>query len=315
MNLLGLHFLDVLVLVAYFGVILWLGKKAGEKNQTTADFFLAGRSLGKFYQFFLNFGAGTNSDQAVAVTRETYRQGVGGMWIQFIVLFLTPFYWFTTLYYRRARLTTIGDFFSERFRSQFLGGSYAIFILFWAFVSGGVGYMVAAKTMMAMTPKPVESLTPEEQTIVEEFKEFTDLKALTPEERSEFQQTRYDVLYQKDLKGELKSFYSYTDPVVFYLVYGLIVGVYTMLGGFRAAAITDSIQGVLIIVFSLILIPLGLIKLGGFSGLHATVPEFKFELFGSVAMSDYAWYTIMAMAVSNLASIIAFPTFMQTAGS
>lgn len=315
MQILGLHILDVIVLALYFAVILWLGKKAGDANKDTTDFFLAGRSLGKFYQFFLNFGAGTNSDQAVAVTRETYRQGVGGMWIQFIVLFLTPFYWFTTILYRRARLTTIGDFFTERFRSPILGGSYAVFILFWAFISGGVGYMVAAKTMMAMTPKPVEVLTVEERTVVQEFAEFQKLKALTLDERSDDQQARYDVLYQKNLRGELKSFYSYTNPIVFYLFYGLIVGIYTMMGGFRAAAITDSIQGVLILVFSIILIPLGLMKLGGFSGLHATVPEFQFELFGSVAMSDYAWFTIMAMACSNLASIIAFPTFMQTAGS
>src|SRR5690606_28132460 len=93
----GLHPLDVVVLLLYLGIILWLGKKAGEKNKDTADFFLAGRSLGRFYQFFLNFGASTNADQAVAVTRETYRQGVGGMWIQFLVLFITPFYWFSAL--------------------------------------------------------------------------------------------------------------------------------------------------------------------------------------------------------------------------
>ncbi len=315
MTFLGLHALDIFVLILYLAVILWLGKKSGEKNENTADFFLAGRSLGKFYQFFLNFGSGTNSDQAVAVTRETYRQGVGGMWIQFIVLFLTPFYWFTTLLYRRARLTTIGDFFEERFRSRFLGGGYAAFILFWAFVSGGVGYMVAGKTMMAMTPKPAEVLTVEERSIVAAFEELQELKPLTVAERGEAGQARYETLRQRELKGELKSFYSYTDPVVFYIIYGVIVAVYTMMGGFRAAAITDSIQGVLIIVFSLILIPLGLSQLGGFSGLHASVPQFKFELFGSVAMSDYAWYTIMAMACANLASIIAFPTFMQTAGS
>ncbi|MEM9158096.1 MAG: sodium:solute symporter family protein [Verrucomicrobiota bacterium] len=315
MEIFGLHLLDIIVLLAYLVVILWLGKKAGEANENTEDFFLAGRSLGKFYQFFLNFGAGTNSDQAVAVTRETYRQGVGGIWIQFIVLFLTPFYWFTVLLYRRSRLTTIGDFFTERFRSRALGGGYAAFILFWAFVSGGVGYMVAGKTMMAMTPKPAEVLTVEEQTVIEEFKELQALKILTANERDDTSQARYEVLRQKELRGELKSFYSYTDPIIFYIIYGVIVAVYTMMGGFRAAAITDSIQGILIIVFSLILIPLGLAQLGGFSGLHATVPEFKFELFGSVAMSDYGWYTIMAMACANLTSIIASPQFMQTAGS
>lgn len=315
MQLFGLHILDLIVLLLYLLVILWLGKKAGEGNKDTDDYFLAGRSLGKFYQFFLNFGASTNADQAVAVTRETYRQGVGGMWIQFLVLFITPFYWFTTLLFRRTRLTTLGDYFSERFQSPFLGGSFAAFTLVMAFIGGGVGYMVAGKTMMALTPKPFEALSAVQQVNVQEFEEYQALANLNYSERSNEQAARYDVLHQKNVRGELKSFYSYTNPVVFYIFYGLVVAAYTIMGGFKAAAITDAIQGILIIIFSIILIPLGLAKLGGFSGLHASVPQFNFELFGSVSLSEYAWYTIMAMFLSNLVAIVAVAQNMQTAGS
>ncbi|MGD8535907.1 MAG: sodium:solute symporter family protein, partial [Candidatus Aminicenantes bacterium] len=95
----------------------------------------------------------------------------------------------------------------------------------------------------------------------------------------------------------------------------IIVSIYTMLGGFRAAVITDAIQGFLIITFSFILIPIGLAKIGGFSGLHASVPDYMFELFGSVTMSEYAWYTILAMVLANLVSIVAVAPGMQTAGS
>ncbi len=315
MEFLGLHVLDILVLLIYLVVILWIGKKAGEANDDTEDFFLAGRSLGKFYQFFLNFGTSTNADQAVAVTRETYRQGVGGMWIQFLVLFVTPFYWITSLLFRRSRLTTLGDYFTERFQSKFVGGSFAVFTLIMTFVGGGIGYMVAGKTMMAITPKSEAVLTVEERAVVAEFKELQELEALSVNERSTEQEARFQTLNQKRLRGELKSFYSYTDPVTFYIIYGLIVAVYTMMGGFRAAAITDAIQGVLIIVFSFILIPLGLSKLGGFEGLHASVPAFKFELFGSVTLSDYGWFTVFAMFCSQLVAIVAVATMMQTAGS
>jgi SSS family solute:Na+ symporter len=102
---------------------------------------------------------------------------------------------------------------------------------------------------------------------------------------------------------------------MFYCIFAVIVGIYTMMGGFRAAAITDAIQGILIITFSLILIPIGLAKIGGFSGLHASVPDYMFELFGSVTMSEYAWYTILAMVLANLVSIIAVAAGMATAGS
>ena len=86
----GLHIVDAGIILFYVALILWIGKRAGEKTKNTGDFFLAGRKLGKFYQFFLNFGCSTNADQAVAVSREIYRTGIDGMWIQYLVLFLTP---------------------------------------------------------------------------------------------------------------------------------------------------------------------------------------------------------------------------------
>lgn len=314
MTLFGLHILDVAVILLYVIIILWIGRWAGKRTKDTGDFFLAGRKLGKFYQFFLNFGCSTNADQAVAVSREIYRTGIGGMWIQYLVLFLTPFYWFTVYFFRRVRLTTIGDYFTERFNSKFLGGSYAVFTLLLSILGGGVGYMVAGKTLMAMTPKPMEKCSHEERLSIEQFREYKDLEGRLAELSGD-ENIRYEFLNEKNKRGELHAFVSYTNPVVFYFIYAVIVAVYTMLGGFRAAAITDAIQGVLIITFSLILIPLGLSKIGGFAGLHAAVPDWMFELFGSVHLSDYAWYTILAMVLANLVSIVAVATGMQTAGS
>ncbi len=315
MSIWGIHILDILVILIFIAVILWLGHRAGKKNNDTQDFFLAGRKLNKFYQWFLNFGCSTNADQAVATSREIYRQGIGGMWIQFLVLFLTPFYWFTTFFFRRSRLTTIGDFFTERFDSKMLGASYAVFILLLSLLGGGVGYMVAAKTMMAMTPKQEIDYTSTERQAVLEFHEYQELKSNLDKLESTGKTDRYIYLDAKAKSGELKSFISHTNPLWFYFIYAIIVGIYTMMGGFRAAAITDAIQGVLIILFSIILIPVGLKAIGGFSGLHASVPDYMFELFGSATMSEYAWYTILAMVLANLVSIIAVATGMQTAGS
>ena len=315
MYILGLHILDFSIIVIYIVFILWLGKRAADKTKDTTDFYIAGRKLGKFYQFFLNFGNSTNADQAMAVSREIYRQGIGGMWIQYLVLFLTPFYWFTTMLFRRVRLITIGDFFTERFRCKFLGGAYAVFTLLMAFIGGGVGYMVAGKTMMALTPKPAIEYTVEEAKSVGLFKEYRQLQKKVDSGLTEEEQTRYDELIERNKKGELRSFISHINQILFYFIYAIIVGIYTMLGGFIAAAITDAIQGVLIIAFSILLIPIGLIKIGGFAGLHASVPDYMFELFGSATMSEYAWYTIFAMVIANLVSIVASAPMMATAGS
>jgi SSS family solute:Na+ symporter len=316
MTIFGLHVLDFAIVLVFIAVVLWLGWRASRKTKTTEDFYVAGRRLGKFYQFFLNLGTSTNADQAIVVSREVYRQGVGGMWIQYLVLFLTPFYWFTTAFFRRVRLVTIGDFFTERFKSRFLGAAFAVFTLFMAFLGNGVGYMVAAKTMMALTPKPAERYTVEERRAVDLFNEYRALQARSErEELAPAESERLAELGERQKKGELKAFISYTDSVSIYLVYTIIVAIYTMMGGFLAAAITDVIQGFLLTTFSLMLIPIALHRVGGFAGLHAAVPDFMFKLFGSAATSEYAWYTILAMVLSNLVSIIAVATGMQTAGS
>jgi solute:Na+ symporter, SSS family len=313
----GLHWIDFTIIIAYVAFVLWLGERARRRMKTSEDFFIAGRRIGKVYQFFLNLGTSTSPDQAVVVSREIYRQGIGGMWIQYLVLFLTPFYWFTTFWFRRVRLVTIGDYFEERFRSRFLGAAFAAFSLVMAVIGIGVGYMVAAKTMMALTPKPETRCTVEERRSVELFREYNGLRArheagavLVPNE-----QQRFEELSDRLKRGELRAFISYTNPAVIYAIYAVVVALYTIMGGFIAAVITDVIQGILIIIFSLLLIPVGLARIGGFSALHAAVPGHMFNLFGSTAMGEYAWYTIAAMALANLVSIIASAPGMATAGS
>jgi SSS family solute:Na+ symporter len=175
--------------------------------------------------------------------------------------------------------------------------------------------LVAGKTMVAMTPKAIEECTLVERASIQEFEEFRRLDELRPQGLAPAEEARWDVLRQKNQRGELRSFVSHVKPVWFFLIYAIVVGAYTMMGGFRAAAVTDGIQGVLIIIFSVILVPVGLAKLGGFQGLHAAVPAHMFQLFGSASLSDYAWYTVLAMVLANLVSIIAVVSGMQTAGS
>jgi solute:Na+ symporter, SSS family len=315
MKILGLNPLDAGIILVYFAVILWLGKRAHRLTKNTGDFFIAGRRLGRFYQFFLSLGQATSSEQAVAVAREVYRQGIGGMWIQYLVLFLTPFYWFTTAFYRRVRQMTLGDYYTERFRSKFLGAAFAVFTLIMALLGGGVAFMVAGKTVQALTPKPAELYSVAEKQSVDMFQEYQALKKNLERGLTSEENVRYAELNDRFKKGELKSFVSYIDPLAVYLIYGVIVAIYTMLGGFFAAAVTDVIQGCLIAVFSIMLIPIGLSRIGGFAGLHARVPDYMFSLFGSVTTSEYAWYTILAMVVANLVSITASAPMMQTASS
>ncbi len=316
MHILGLHIIDVLIVLGYVIGMLWIGKIISKRIKSTEDFYLGGRKLGKLYQMFLSFGSATNADQAVGVSREIYRQGIGGMWIQYLVLFITPFYWFTTVWFRRVRLVTMGDFYTERFESRFIGGSYAIFVIIIAFFSGAFGYMIAGKTMMALTPKPAIVQTVEEQQSVKEFYEFKGFeKKINEVGLTEEENARFEVLRERNKRGDLHSNISYIKPIYFYLIYGLIVTLYTVMGGFIAAVVTDAFQGVLIVIFSVILIPFGLARIGGFEGLHAKVPDYMFQLFGSAATSEYTWYLVLGMLLSNMVGIISLAPNMAGAGS
>lgn len=312
MNFLGLHFIDWLVILVYFIGMVYIGKWASRKIKNTKDFYQGGRSFGKVLFTFLNFGTITSADQATGVTREIYRQGLSGLWFQNLVLFITPFYWFSSILQRRTRYIGPGDIYLHRFESRFLAGLFATYILLIAIYGGSMGFLLTGKTMKALMVKPAENYTEVEKESVQGFVRYEELKSkqtitpLTEDEKSE-----YSILQERMKKGELQGYISFLNLTLFYFIYAAIVGAYTILGGLFAAVVTDIIQGLLILFLSVILIPLGLIKLGGFTGLHAKVPDYMFELFGSEATSEYTWYFVAAMVTVNL---IGLPPRSFTAG-
>ena len=54
------------IAVAYLAAVVYIGKRAGAATKSEEGFFLAGRKLGKLYQFFLNFGNATEPQGAVS---------------------------------------------------------------------------------------------------------------------------------------------------------------------------------------------------------------------------------------------------------
>lgn len=116
--MIGLQALDIIVLIGYLLLILFIGLWASRKVKTTGDFFMAGRSLGKFMTAMLNFGTGTHSDQAVGVISKTYQVGLAGIWYQWLWLLKTPFDWIMSPIYRRLRVVTCADYFYKRFNQN-----------------------------------------------------------------------------------------------------------------------------------------------------------------------------------------------------
>jgi len=301
MILFGLHVLDWLVIGMYLLLMVLIGIWARKRITGTRSFYQGGRSFGKVLTTFLSFGSITSSDQAAGVTREIYRQGLSGLWFQNLALFITPFYWFIAVLQKRTRYVGPGDMYLHRFESKGLAMLFALYTLLIAVYGGAFALVITGKTLQAMMVKPATEYTAEEAQSVRDFDRYQELLTkqssvpLGNEEKHEL-----SILQEKEKRHELQSFVSYLHIDWFYVSYALIVGAYTIMGGLFAVAFTDVIQGILILFLSFAMIPLGMIKLGGFAGLHARVPDYMFEIFGSASVSEYTWYFVAAFATANL---------------
>ncbi len=106
---------DWIVIAIYFGIVAWIGVATSRRVAASEDFFMAGRRFRKTFMVFFAFGAGTHTDQAVSVAARSYTAGLSGIWLQWIWLFATPFYWVIAPVFRRMRAITTGDYFELRY--------------------------------------------------------------------------------------------------------------------------------------------------------------------------------------------------------
>src|SRR5690606_26332279 len=110
-------------------------------------------------------------------------------------------------------------------------------------------------------------------------------------------------------------------------IIGVVVLLYGVLGGLRAAYWTDLIQGICIILLSIMLVPSGLNALvqkfgdpatqttmDGFKIMHEQLSPDKFEVVGSGSSSEFPIYRIIAVVLINLMGVAVQPHFIATGG-
>ena len=148
--MLGISWIDWLVLVIYFIGITSLGVWTYKKVKSSADFFMGNRRFGKILMIAQAFGVGTHTDQPVTVTGASYTAGLAGIWYQWMWMFSTPFFWLIAPIYRRLRYVTMADFFYERY-----GKSLAVFFA----VMGVVYFSMDIGIMLKGTGITIEGLT------------------------------------------------------------------------------------------------------------------------------------------------------------
>ena len=55
----GLHVIDIIVIVAYFAMLLVIGYRDMKRIRNQEDYFLGGRRFGRWIQMFAGFGQAT----------------------------------------------------------------------------------------------------------------------------------------------------------------------------------------------------------------------------------------------------------------
>ncbi|MDZ7617174.1 MAG: sodium:solute symporter family protein [Patescibacteria group bacterium] len=340
----GLPVLDLLVIAAYFVVVIAIGVWCSRRIKSQEDYFLGGRAFGKLIQTFASFGQGTSADNAIGVTTTTFSNGASGMWASLLYLFATPVYWVVTPWMRRLRLLTTGDFFLERYGSRTMAAVYALIgsVSMMAYIA--VGFAAMTTTIVAMTPISARQLTPAQHVQYEEaYQNHLRLNELTPEtanlltfnewvdrddlgsrpaeELAEHEQARRHYLAEK---RPARTF-SHIDPTVLIWVVCLVVAVYAVSGGLEAAFLTDTLQGFFIILLSVMLIPFAWSRINeSFGGdswmdalrtIHARLPSSFFEIFGSPNAVDFTWYYILAISVMTAFNVVVQPNVLVATGS
>ncbi len=110
-------------------------------------------------------------------------------------------------------------------------------------------------------------------------------------------------------------------------IIGVVVLVYGIMGGLQAAYFTDLIQGLCIILLSILLVPYGLQALvekfgnpetdslmAGFRYMHQQLPKEHFHVIGSTTSSEFPIQRIIAVVIINLVGIVVQPHFIATGG-
>jgi len=112
---LGLSAVIWIVLVVYFAGMLLIGWWCRRMADSQEGYLVGNRRFGVGMMVMHAFGAGTNPGDAAGVVSKTVAGGASGIWVSWMWMFGTPFYWLIAPIIRRLRCLTMADFFEQRF--------------------------------------------------------------------------------------------------------------------------------------------------------------------------------------------------------
>ncbi len=317
----GLPVIDIIAIISYFIVVILIGIWSARRVNNQEDYFLAGRKFGRFIQTFAAFGQATSSESSVSTTVLVARNGVAGIWTVMSYVLTLPVYWITSVWYRRMRVLTLAEFFHERYQSKSISMFYSFISSIFFIILIALSFSAMTKTITGIMIKPVDKLSEVE------YKEYQQAIALREMEQSDYSSL---TSAQKQRLEELRLInprlnYSYVDETILTWAVAIIVIIYGALGGLEAAFLTDTLQGVFIIILSLLLLPFIYVKMADIYGIdgiggiidvaRSQLPQASFEIWNSPTAIDSQWYFVMTFAALMVLNVAVQPNQLTAVGS
>ncbi|MBM4036098.1 MAG: hypothetical protein FJ291_30565 [Planctomycetes bacterium] len=307
MEILGLHYAIWIVVILYFIGMLALGWWSKHEAKGREGFLLGKRQFGVPMMVMHAFGAGTHPGDVTGVMSATVKSGASGIWVSWMWMFGTPFYWLIAPIIRRMRCLTLADYFEERFGK-------AATILYVAMAT--VGMTVATASMLLATARTMQGMMGKAE--VSEVAPAPAAKAAaTPAaETAKPAEEKAPAWAARGLPRREADIWFYgillSTTAVFL--------VYSYWGGIIAAIRTDFVQGLMIIVLSFMAIPaaLALPEVGGWCSATATLKERSTDQVKFLSLFDWKTFplaTVLLLCINSPISMLAQPHLMTVCGA
>jgi len=304
MELLGLHYAIWIVLVFYFAGMLLLGWWSKREAKGREGFLMGKRQFGIPMMVMHAFGAGTHPGDVTGVMSATVKSGASGIWLSWMWMFGTPFYWIIAPIVRRMRCLTLADFYEERF-----GKAATILYV----VMATVGMTVCSASVLLATARTVQGMMGKAE--VSEIKPAAAAKATaTPpaEAGTAAQEKKPEWAARGVPKREADAWFY---GILF--VTTAVFLVYSFWGGIIAAIRTDFVQGLMIILLSFLAIPaaLALPQVGGWSGTVKTLTAHSSNYLSLFDPKTFSLVTVLLLCINAPISMLAQPHLMTVCGA
>ncbi|MDP6546972.1 MAG: sodium:solute symporter family protein [Phycisphaerae bacterium] len=149
MEILGLNWIIWAILAVYFAAMLAVGWWSKRGSSSQEGYLLGGRRFGTSMMVMHAFGAGTNPTDTGGCISKSMSVGAAGIWVSWLWMFGTPFYWIIAPIMRRMRCLTMTDYFEERF-------GYPAAVLYT--IVAGLGMMIFFGGVLLITTRTVQGM-------------------------------------------------------------------------------------------------------------------------------------------------------------